>query len=118
MIMPALVDVAKLFNISSDALWAKLETVSLASFAQSQNVSVSQVKDTMPNSFKQQLADALKAGKITQAQHDQILKDIPADFIDGFINSVPNPNGSRKKVKEAVVGGEIRRGGKGRMKNS
>jgi hypothetical protein len=92
-----MVEVAKLFNISSDELWAKLQTGSLASFAQSQNVSVSAVKDTISNSFKQQLDDAVKAGKITQAQHDQIIKNIPSDFIDAFINSVPNPDGSRKK---------------------
>jgi lipoate-protein ligase A len=94
-------DVAKLLNLSRAELDAKWKLDSLANIAKSQNVEVAQVKDTMFNSFKRQTADGVKAGKLTQAQADEVYSQA-ADHVDEFIQSVPESDKSRKAPPPAT----------------
>jgi len=98
LIVGSLADVAALFKTDEKSLNAKLETMSLAAYAQSQNIDVAKVKETMLASFKRQTDDVVKAGKLPQAQADEVYKQA-SSMADGFINSIPSPNGGREVVK-------------------
>lgn len=98
LLIGSLNDVATLLKMDVKTLMAKWESASLAAIAQTQNVDAAKLKETVLNSFKQQADAAVKAGKLTQAQADEVVKEA-SSHADDFINSVPGPNGSREKGK-------------------
>ena len=87
-------DVAASLNLKSSDLESQLKAGnSLTDIAKTQNVDIQKVKDTILSSAKTQLDAAVKAGKLTQAQEDQINK-AAAQYIDKLVTAKP---GSFKK---------------------
>lgn len=82
--------IAPMLKLSADDLLARLQNgQSLHDLAVAANVDPQTLETALLNSFKTQLDDAVKAGKITQAEADAALKTAPS-FVDGFINAVPS----------------------------
>jgi Protein of unknown function (DUF2680) len=67
---------ANKLGITTSELMTDLKTQTLAQIAQSKNVSVSDLKTTIINTIKPTLDQAVKAGKLTQAQEDSIIQRI------------------------------------------
>lgn len=95
MLLGAMDEVAKLLGLSRADLDKAWQSASLADIASAHNVEVAKVKDTMLNSFKSQLDAIVKSGKLSQADADAVYQKA-AGMADDFINSLPNPDGSRR----------------------
>ena len=75
----ALTAAAKALGMSESDLFAQLRAgKSLAAVAKDKGVAVDKVVDALVAEAQQKIADAVKAGRITQAQADQRLKDLEA----------------------------------------
>lgn len=82
-------DVAASLNLQPNALEDQLKAGnSLTDIAKTQNVDIQKVKDTVLSSAKTQLDAAVKAGKLTQAQEDQ-LNQKATQFIDKLVTMKP-----------------------------
>ena len=85
---------AKALGMSESDLRTELQAgKSLAAIAKEKNVSVDTLVAALVAQEKQELADAVKAGKLTQAQADQITKDLQARVTER-VNST-RPMGGR-----------------------
>jgi len=77
----ALTAAAKALGMSESDLRTQLRAgKSLAAIAQAKGVNVQKVVDALVAQAKQRLADAVKSGRLTQAQADQRLKDLTAQI--------------------------------------
>lgn len=82
-------DVATSLNLQPSALEDQIKAGnSLTDIAKAQNVDIQKVKDATLNSLKTQLDAAVKAGKLTQAQEDQINQQA-SQFIDKLVTVKP-----------------------------
>jgi uncharacterized protein YidB (DUF937 family) len=91
LLMNALPAIAPLLKLTPDELDAKLQDgQSIHDLAVAANVDPQTIQTALQASFKSQLDDAVKSGKITQAQADDALKTANS-FVDGFVNASTNP---------------------------
>ena len=89
--MNALPAIAPLLKLTPAELTARLEDgQSLHDLIVAANVDPQTIKTALLADFKSQLDDAVKGGKITQAQADDATKTLDS-FVDGFINASSNP---------------------------
>jgi hypothetical protein len=76
---------AKALGISVDELRTELQTKTIAQIAQDHGINLQQVIDQLKAAAKTQLDAAVKAGKLTQAQADNLLTQL-TDRINQFVN--------------------------------
>ena len=87
-------DVAASLKLQTSELETQIKAgKSLTDIAAAQNVDIQTVKDTLLKSLKTQLDAAVKAGKLTQTQEDQINQHA-SQFVDKLVTLTP---GSFKK---------------------
>ncbi|HEX2911221.1 MAG TPA: hypothetical protein VH186_10465 [Chloroflexia bacterium] len=90
-------DVAAILNLKPADLESQLMSgKSLSEIATAQGVDIQQVKTTLSNSAKTQIAAAVKAGKLTQEQADQVNKFLP-NMLDKAVDAkMGNHSGGQK----------------------
>lgn len=83
--------IAPMLKLSADDLSSRLQDgQSLNELAVAANVDLQTLKTAILASIKSQLDDAVKAGKLTQADADEANKTA-GSFVDNFVNASPNP---------------------------
>jgi hypothetical protein len=94
-------DAAKVIGISEDELRTELQSgKTLAEIAQAKGMSQSTLESKLVAAAKGRLADAVKAGRLTQAQADQITKDLQSRISDLVTRSGPIGGRMRHHVRD------------------
>lgn len=86
--------IAKTLNMSDSDLLTALQTKSIADIAKDKNIDVQTVIDALVNAQNARLDQAVKDGKITQAEADQHKADEKTRITD-FVNTVHKPGEGR-----------------------
>jgi len=86
--------VEHLLGISENDLFDQLKAgKSLAQIAQAHNVTVAQLKAAIQPAIRAELDSAVRVGKLTQVQADQIYRDT-LSRLDSLINNTSEANGT------------------------
>lgn len=86
----ALDEVASIIGISEDELRTQLQSgKTLAEVAKTKGISQSTLVNKLVSAAKSRIADAVKAGRLTQAQADQITKDLQSRITDMVTRTGP-----------------------------